>query len=46
MAGVYLVRVYLTKAAIIVAVNIFIGIVFAKANADFCGSVFKTQVGK
>ena len=38
--------VYLIKVAIIVAVNIINGIVLVKANVDFCGSVFETQVSK
>lgn len=40
MASVYLIQVA------IVAVNIINGIVFVKANADFCGRVSETQVGK
>ena len=40
MASVYLIQVA------IVAVNITNRIVFVKVNADFCGSVLDTEVGK
>ena len=40
MASVHLIQVA------IVAVNIINGILFVVANADFCGSVFETEVGK
>ena len=40
MASVYLIQVA------ILAVHIINGAVIVKANADFCGGVFETQVGK
>ena len=40
-----MVVVYLIQVAI-VAFNVIQGIIFVKANTDFCGSVYETQVGK